>query len=59
MFPEVPLLLLRLRNVYEMPFVSIEVTCHKSNYMRSILSVELRPEQLYQKNVFSDFLAIS
>ena len=57
MFPEVPFFLPRLQNVYEMPFFSTEVTWDQSNYTRNILSVELRPEQLFQHDAFSDFLA--
>ena len=59
MFPEVPFILPRLQNVYEMPFFSTEMTWDKSNYNRNILSIELRPEQLFQHDAFSDFLATS
>ena len=55
MFPKVLLILLRLRNVCEMPFVSTKVTWDKSNHTRDILSVELRREQLFQQNVFRIF----
>ena len=58
MFPEVPFFLQRLQNVYEMPFFSTEVTWDKSNYTRIIFSLEFKPEQLFQQDVFLDFSGV-
>ena len=40
MFPEVPIFLPRLQNVYELPFFSTKMRWDKSNYTKIIFSVE-------------------
>lgn len=57
MFPEVPFYLPRLRNVYELPFFfSTKMPWDKPNYTRIIFFVEFKPEQLFQQDIFLDFL---